>query len=248
MKHLEGKVAVVTGASRGIGAAIAQRLAKDGASVVVNYRGQKELAESVVQGIRDAGGQAVAIQADVADPEQLSRLFREAEEAYGRLDVLVNNAGVAEFAPIEEITLEHVDRMFSVNVGGVLLAAREAVSRFGEEGGRIINIGSVVADTPPPASSAYSASKAAVGVITKTLAAELGPRGVTVNAVAPGPVETDMLSSSGLAEMSEMMVARTPLGRLGRPEDVAGVVAFLASGDAGWVTGQVVNATGGFTL
>jgi len=248
MKHLEGKVAVVTGASRGIGAAIAQRLAEDGASVVVNYRGQKEAADGVVQKIRDAGGQAVSIQADVAEPEELSRLFREAEEAYGRLDILVNNAGVGEFAPIEEVTVEQIDRLFAVNVRGVLLAAREAAGRFGEEGGRIINLSSIVAATPMPTSSVYSATKAAVDNITKTLAAELGPRKVTVNAVAPGPVETDMFRDSGLIGMSDMLVEKTPLGRLGQTGDVASVVAFLASGDAGWLTGQVVQTTGGLTF
>ncbi len=248
MKHLEGKVAVVTGASRGIGAAIAQRLAEDGASVVVNYRGRKELAEGVVQKISDAGGQAVAVQADVADPEQLSRLFREAHEAYGRLDILVNNAGVAEFAPIGEVTPEQVDRLFAVNVRGVLLAAREAADRFGEEGGRIINLSSIVGSTPMATGSVYSATKAAVDNITKTLASELGPRKVTVNAVAPGPIETDMLRESGITEMEEMLIGRTPLGRFGQTEDVARVVAFLASGESAWMTGQIVDTAGGLHL
>ena len=245
MKHLAGKVAVVTGGSRGIGAAIAQRLAEDGASVVVNYRSQKDQADAVVQKIRDAGGEAVAVQADVADPDQLSRLFREADDAFGRLDILVNNAGVGAFAPIDQITAEHVDHLYAVNVRALLLAAREAVGRFGESGGRIVNLSSVVADTPAPASTAYAASKAAVQAITKSLAAELGPRNVTVNAVAPGPVVTDMLREAGFLEHSEQLIEQTPLRRLGQPEDVASVVAFLASGDGGWLTGQTLQASGG---
>lgn len=248
MKQLEGKVAVVTGASRGIGAAIARRLAGDGASVVVNYRGQRERAEEVVQEIRDAGGEAMAVQADVAEPDQLSRLFREVEERFGRLDILVNNAGIAEFAPIEKVTAEHVDRMFAVNVRGVLLAAREAADRFGEGGGRIINVSSIVGSTPMPTSAAYSATKAAVDNITKTLASELGPRKVTVNAVAPGPVETDMFQDSGLTAMADTLIERTPLGRIGQTDDVAKVVAFLASGDAAWMTGQIVHTTGGLQV
>jgi 3-oxoacyl-[acyl-carrier protein] reductase len=245
MKNLEGKVAIVTGGSRGIGAAIAQRLAEDGASVVVNYRSQKDQADTVVQRIRDAGGEAIAVQADMTDQEQLTRLFQKADDAFGRLDILVNNAGVGASAPIDEITAEHVDHLYTVNVRAILLAAREAVSRFDETGGRIVNLSSVVADTPAPASTAYAATKAAVQAITKSLAAELGPRNVTVNAVAPGPVVTDMLREAGFLEHSDQLIEQTPLGRLGQPEDVAGVVAFLASGDGGWLTGQTLQASGG---
>jgi 3-oxoacyl-[acyl-carrier protein] reductase len=242
--RLQDRVAIVTGGSRGIGAGIARRLAEDGAAVVVNYSTNVEAADVVVAGIEAVGGRAVALQADLADLVQVRRLFAAAQQAYGRLDILVNNAAVAEFLPLEAITTGHYHRQFAVNVCGLLFATQEAAQRMGE-GGRIINISSGAAQAAPPSASVYSATKAAVEAITRSLAQELGPRQITVNAVAPGFTETDMLRAVMANVDWNELAARTPLGRIGTPEDIADVVAFLASEEARWVTGQVIGASGG---
>jgi 3-oxoacyl-[acyl-carrier protein] reductase len=243
--RLENRVAVVTGASRGIGAGIARRLAADGAAIVVNYSRNASAAEALVAEIEAGGGRAMACGADMSDREQVIRLFDSAWAAYGRLDILVNNAGVAEFLPLEAITPEHYRRLFDVNVCGVLFAMQEAARRFGDQGGRIINISSGAAQAAPPTGSVYSATKAAVDTITRSLAVELGPRRITVNVVAPGFTDTDMFRAfMGGADENEF-IARTPLGRIGTAEDIADVVAFLASDEARWITGQIIGANGG---
>ncbi|HZO89249.1 MAG TPA: glucose 1-dehydrogenase [Chthonomonadaceae bacterium] len=240
-----GKVAIVTGASRGIGAAIARRLARDGVAVVVNYNRNAEAAGKLVAEIEARGGAAVAIQADVGVQEQITQMFAQTMERYGRLDILVNNAGVAEFRPLEAIDEADFHRQFIVNVGGVLFATQEAARCIGKEGGRIINITSGAAQAAPPRTSVYSATKAAVQAMTRSHAAELGPRNITVNAVAPGPTETDMLREVIPPEQQRVMIEMTALRRLGTPEDIADVVAFLASEEARWVTGQVIGVSGG---
>lgn len=246
-KRLEGKSALVTGASKGIGAAIARRLGDEGAAVVVNYATDREGAERVVAGIVAAGGRATAIQADVSKPQEIERLFEEAKGAYGRLDVLVNNAGVFAFGPLETVTAEEFHRQNDLNVLGTLLGAKAAASAFGESGGSIVNISSSAAIAPMPGSAVYAATKAAVDAITVSLAKELGARGIRVNAVSPGPTETERAVSLGLtkSEKGLAMVAQTPLGRFGKPEEMASVVAFLASDDASWITGQTIQVSGG---
>ncbi|MCP1557007.1 UNVERIFIED_ORG: 3-oxoacyl-[acyl-carrier protein] reductase [Methylorubrum zatmanii] len=246
MSKLEGKVAVVTGASKGIGAAIAKALAKDGATVVVNYASSKAGADAVVDAITAAGGKAVAVQADVSQAAQARGLVEAAVQQFGRLDVLVNNSGVYEFAAIEEVTEEHYRRIFDVNVLGVLLATQAASKHLGE-GGSIINISSVVTDVLMPTSAVYSGTKGALNAISGVLANELAPRKIRVNVVSPGYVVTEGTHTAGIAgsEMEAGLVAQTPLGRSGQPDDIAGVVAFLASDDARWVTGEVINASGG---
>ncbi|HEV2542049.1 MAG TPA: glucose 1-dehydrogenase [Methylobacterium sp.] len=246
MSKLEGKVAVVTGASKGIGAAIAKALAKDGAAVVVNYASSKAGAVAVVAAITEAGGRAVAVQADVSKAEQAQGLIDAAAQQFGQLDVLVNNSGVYEFAAIEEVTEEHYRRLFDINVLGVLLATRAAARHLGE-GGSIINISSVVTDVNMPTSAVYTGTKAALNGISGVLANELAPRKIRVNTVSPGYVVTEGTHTAGIAgsEMEAGMVAQTPLGRVGQPDDIARVVAFLASDDARWVTGEVINASGG---
>ncbi len=244
MSRLAGKVAIVTGGSRGIGAAIAKRLAKDGAIVVVNYSRKADAGAQVVAEIEAAGGEAEAIQANLAHVDQARRLIAETLEAYGRLDILVNNAGVSEFLPLDAITEAHYAHLFDVNVRGLLFATQEAARHLGE-GGRIINITSGAAQATPPNTSVYSATKAAVEAMTKSHAAELGPRGITVNAVAPGITATEMLDAVIPAPVQQVMIANTPLRRVGTPEDIADVVAFLASDDARWITGQVLGVSGG---
>jgi 3-oxoacyl-[acyl-carrier protein] reductase len=244
---LAGKVAIVTGASKGIGAAIAQHLAAEGAAVVVNYSSSKEGADRVVAEIARKGGKAVAVQANVARQAEIQRLFAETRKAYGKLDILVNNAGIYEFAPIEEVTAEHFHKQFDLNVLGLLLATQEAVKAFGPEGGSIINISSVVATAAAPSVSVYSATKAAVDAVTRSLAKELGPRKIRVNSINPGMVETEGVRAAGLAE-SEMrthLEAQTPLGRIGQPEDIAPAAVFLASADSGWITGETLYLSGG---
>lgn len=242
---MTGKVAVVTGGSRGIGRAIAERFARDGARVVVNYARSVEQAEQVVAGIRAGGGDAVAVQADMGEPEEIARLFELTMERFGRLDTLVNNAGTYQAHRLENIDGSHYAAVFDVNVRGVLLASREAARRFGDEGGRIINISSGAARAAVPGGSVYAASKAAIEAFTRCHAAELGPRGVTVNAVAPGFTESDMLDVALPTQARDAMIALTALGRLGRPDDIAEVVAFLASENARWITGEVIGASGG---
>jgi 3-oxoacyl-[acyl-carrier protein] reductase len=246
-KQLEGQVAVVTGASKGIGAAIAEDLAAAGAAVVVNYAASKAGAEAVVERIRKAGGKAVAVQGDVSKPEDIRRLFAETKKAFGRLDVLVNNAGIYEFAPLEAVTAAHFHKQFDLNVLGLLLTTQEAVKHFSPSGGSVVNISSVVASVAPPNSSVYSATKAAVNAITKSLAQELGPRKIRVNAVNPGMVETEGWHSAGVAgsPLHKQIEAQTPLGRIGRPNDIAPAVVFLASPASGWTTGETLYISGG---
>ena len=246
MGKLNGKVAVVTGASKGIGAAIAEELAREGASVVVNYASSGAQADAIVTKIEAAGGTAKAVRADVSKPAEAKNLVKTAVAEFGKVDILVNNAGVYEFLPLESITEKHFDRMFDLNVRGLIFATQAAAGAFGEGGGSVINIGSVASQLAPPYASVYSATKGAVDVLTKSLASELGPKKIRVNALLPGPVETE-----GTAAMPEFepMVARTlpdtPLGRVGQPRDIATVASFLASEDAGWITGQIIQAAGG---
>lgn len=245
---LDGKVAIVTGASKGIGAEIARQLAAAGASVVVNYASSREEAEKVVAGIEGQGGRAVALQADLSKEDDVLRLFADTKRSLGQIDVLVNNAGVYEFAPIEEVTAEHFHRQFNLNVLGLLLAAREAAKQFGPKGGSIINISSVAAVSAPASASVYSATKAAVDAVTRSLAKELGPRNIRVNSVNPGMVETEGTHALGIpqSEWRKKVEADTPLGRIGQPDDVAPAVVFLASHDARWIAGETWHVAGGF--
>lgn len=246
-KNLQDQVAVVTGASKGIGAAIAEHLAAAGASVVVNFSSSKAGAEAVVQCIRQANGKAISVQADVSNPEDIRRLFAETKKAFGKLDILVNNAGVYEFAPLGEISIEHFHKQFDLNVLGLLLTTQEAVKHFGTTGGSIINISSFAATSAPPNTSVYSGTKAAVNAITRSLAQELGPRKIRVNAISPGIVDTEGLHTAGIlgTDFEKQMEAQTPLGRISRPEDVAPAVVFLASKESAWVTGEDLYVTGG---
>lgn len=247
MKKLQGKVAVVTGASKGIGAAIAEHLAAAGAAVVVNYASSKAGAEAVVRRITEREGKAVAVQADVSKPEDVKRLFAQTKAAFGKLDVLVNNAGIYEFAPLDAITPEHFHKQFNLNVLGLVLATQEAVKLMGPAGGSVINISSVVGPMPVATASVYSATKAAVDAITIALSKELGPKKIRVNSLNPGMVETEGLHAAGIAESDfrRQIESQTPLGRIGRPEDIAKVAVFYASDDAGWVTGQTLVLAGG---
>ncbi|HXT61027.1 MAG TPA: glucose 1-dehydrogenase [Pirellulales bacterium] len=244
---LAGKVAVVTGASKGIGAAIAKHLAAEGAAVVVNYSSSREGAERVVAEISAKGGKAVAVHANMTQQAQIEGLFSAAKTAFGRLDILVNNAGVYEFAPLENVTAEHFHKMFDLNVLGLLLATQEAVKHFGPEGGNIVNIASVVATLAPPNTSVYSATKAAVNAVTRSLAQELGPRHIRVNSINPGMVETEGVHAAGIAESDfrKQVEAQTPLGRIGQPQDIAPAAGFLASSDSAWITGESFYISGG---
>jgi len=246
-KKLAGKVAVVTGASKGIGAEIARQLADEGASVVVNYASSKEGAERVVADIAKKGGKAVAVQANVAKPADIRRLFDEAKKAFGRLDVLVNNAGIYEFAPLESITAEHFHKLFDLNVLGLLLTTQEAARHFGPEGGSVVNISSVASTLAPPTTSVYSATKAAVDAVTRSLSKELAPRKIRVNSINPGMVETEGVHAAGIAESDfrKQTEAQTPLGRIGQPQDIAPAAVFLASSDSGWITGETMYLSGG---
>ena len=245
-ESLKGKVAVVTGAARGIGAAIAERLARDGATVVVNYSKSEKDADAVVDRIRKAGGRASAHKADMSDPAQAKALIEAAFKEHRRLDILVNNAGVANFAPLEAIDADHVRAHFDLNVTGLIFATQAAAAHLPKEGGRVINVGSSISTAALPGASVYAATKAALDALTRVWAMELGPKGVTVNSVAPGPIETDMFKAVINADMAQYLVSRTPLGRIGLPDDVAGLVAFLASSDGRWVTGEVIAVNGGF--
>lgn len=246
--RLAGKTALVTGASKGIGAEIARRLAADGAAVAVNYASSRAGADKVVADITRAGGRAIAVQADVSKEAEVIRMFAEANRALGRVDILVNNAGVYEFAPIEAMTEAQYRRMFDLNVLGLLFATREAVKQFGPEGGNIINIGSVAATSAPPTGSVYSATKGAVDTITKSLAKELGARKIRVNAVNPGMVETEGTQTIGITsgEFAQQVQAQTPLGRIGQPNDIAPVVSYIASEDARWISGETLVVAGGY--
>ncbi|MUL36634.1 glucose 1-dehydrogenase [Gloeocapsopsis dulcis] len=244
MTELNGKVALVTGASRGIGAATAKHLAAAGAKVAVNYVKNADAAYQVVQAIEQVGGVAIAIAADVADPTQVKQLFTTVTEQFGTLHILVNNAGTAESAPLSQIDDGHIERQFDLNVRGLIYACQEA-SRWFEGEGRIINLSSVVADGVP-GGAVYAATKAAVNAITRSLAIELGDRQIAVNAVSPGPVDTDLAQTVNTAKSFQQMVSRTPLGRLGVPDDIARAIAFLAPDDAAWITGQIIGTDGGF--
>ena len=246
MADLKGKTAVVTGASKGIGAAIAEELAERGASVVLNYARSGEQAESAAARIRAKGGAAKAVRADVSKPEEAGRLIDAAVNEFGRLDILVNNAGVYDFQPLEEVREEHFERMFGLNVKGLLFATQAAVRKFGEDGGAVINVSSVASHAAIPGSAIYSATKAAVDSFTRTLAAELGPRHIRVNSVLPGPVVTEGTQAMpGFDAFAAQAIPQTPLGRVGQPHDIATVAAFLASDEAGWITGQSIVAAGG---
>ncbi|WP_410013295.1 SDR family NAD(P)-dependent oxidoreductase [Sodalis sp. C49] len=242
---LKGKIAVVTGASKGIGAGIAKAFGAAGATVVVNYASSKDEADAVVAQIQAQGGTAVSIQADMSKARDVTRLFDTVRADYGRLDILVNNAGVAVFQMIEDLTEEAFHQQFNINVLGYLLAVREAVKHFGKSGGSIINISSILSTDPYLASSVYSATKGAVDTLTLALARELGPRGIRVNAILPGHTNTPATKGHFAGELGEKLIAGTPLGRFGEPEDIAPVAVFLASDDAHWVTGEYIRAAGG---
>ncbi len=246
---LAGKVAVVTGASKGIGASIALHMAAAGASVVVNYSSSKEGAEKVVAEIKANGGKAIAVQANVSKPADIQRLFAETKKAFGRLDTLVNNAGVYEFLPLESITAEHFHKMYDLNVLGLVLTTQEAVKHFGPAGGSIINISSLAAVAPPATASLYSGTKAAVDAITRSLSKELGPKKIRVNSVNPGMVETEGVHAAGFAESDfrKFVEANTPLGRIGQPQDIAPAVVFFASDDSAWLTGEKLVIAGGMS-
>jgi 3-oxoacyl-[acyl-carrier protein] reductase len=246
MSKLAGKVAVVTGASKGIGAAIAKALAAEGASVVVNYASSKAGADAVVSAITAAGGKAVTVRGDVSKAADAQGIIDTAIETFGRLDILVNNSGIYEFAPIEEITEAHYRRQFDTNVLGVLLTTQAAVKHLGE-GASIVNVSSVVTTIAPPATSVYSGTKGAVDAITSVLARELGPRKIRVNAINPGMVETEGTHAAGVmgSDLEAFALSQTPLGRMGQPDDIASAVVFLASDDARWLTGEHIVASGG---
>jgi 3-oxoacyl-[acyl-carrier protein] reductase len=247
MSDLKGKVAVVTGASKGIGAAIARSMSAAGAAVVVNYSSSKEDADRVVGEIKANGGKAIAVKGNVAEEADMQQLFAEAKKTFGTVDVLVNNAGVYKFTPLEEITEEEYRREFDINVLGTILATREAVKHFGPNGGSIINISSI-ASVGWPKAAIYSGTKGAVDAITRGLAAELGARKIRVNAIAPGGVETEGTRSAGVvgSELEKAMVAGTPLGRFGQPDDIARIAIFLASDHSAWLTGERLTASGGY--
>ncbi|ADW71242.1 SDR family NAD(P)-dependent oxidoreductase [Granulicella tundricola] len=247
MANLTNKVAVVTGASKGIGASIAKHLAAAGASVVVNYASSKEGADNVVAEIVKAGGKAVAVGGSVAKEDEVINLFAKAKEAYGKLDILINNAGVFAFSPIDQFSADDYRRQYDTNVLGVFLATKHAIPLFPETGGSIVNISSVVSTLAPPFGSVYSSTKGALDTITKSLAKELGPRKIRVNAINPGMVETEGAIGLGIigSDMEKQTIATTPLGRTGQPEDIALPTVFLASDDARWITGETIFVSGG---
>ncbi|TDW99374.1 SDR family NAD(P)-dependent oxidoreductase [Dinghuibacter silviterrae] len=246
-QSLAGKVAVVTGASKGIGAGIAKGLARAGAAVVVNYSSSKEGADRIVSEITGEGGKAIAVQGDVGHAGDVERLFRETAKAFGPVSVVVNNAGVYRFDPVESVTEEEFHRQFGTNVWGPILTTREALKHFSGDGGSIINISSIVGKVPVAYASVYSSTKGALDSLTAALALELGPRKIRVNAVSPGMTETEGAHTLGIigSERATATVAVTPLGRLGQPEDIASVVVFLASDEAAWITGENIRAAGG---
>ena len=245
-QKLQGKVAIVTGASKGIGAAIAKELGAAGASVVVNYASSPEGAKKVVDAIVAAGGKAFAVGADMSKPDEITKLFEATVKEYGTLDVLVNNAGIYNFAPIADVTPESFHKQFDVNVLGLLLATQAAVKEFGDKGGSIINISSVVSTSGFPGAVVYNATKGAVDTITRTMANELGAKKIRVNAINPGPVDTEGASAFLNADVEKAMSAQTPLGRVGKPDDYGPVAVFLASEDSKWITGQTILVAGGF--
>ena len=246
-KKLEGKVAVVTGASKGIGASIAKALAEEGASVIVNYSSSKQDAERVVAEISARGGRAIAVQGDVSKPTDIERLFSAARRSFDRLDILVNNAGTYEFAPLESVTEQHFHKHFDLNVLGLLLATKEAVKHMGPEGGSVINISSVASSMRMPNSAVYAASKAGVDAITGVLAKELGPRKIRVNAISPGMIETEGSRAGGFVgtDFQKTVEAQAPLGRMGQPDDIAPTAVYLASSDSKYMTGETLLVSGG---
>ena len=246
-KKLAGKVAIVTGASKGIGAAIAKSLAAEGAAVIVNYSTSKEAADRVVSEIKIGGGQGIAVQANVAKKKEIERLFAETTKTFGRLDILVNNAGVYEFAPLDSVTEEQFHKQFDLNVLGLVLASKEAANYFGPEGGSIVNISSVTSTLAPPNSAIYTGTKGAVDAVTKALAKELGPKKIRVNAINPGMVVTEGLQAAGMSngDFRKQVEAQTPLGRIGEVEDIAPAAVFFASRDASWITGETLVIAGG---
>ncbi len=246
-KKLNDKVAVVTGASKGIGAEIARQLAAEGAAVVVNYSSSKEDADRVVDEITKRGGKAIAVKASVARKADVEQLFAATKKAFGRLDVLINNAGVYKFEPLESVKEEEFHRQFNTNVLGLILATQEAARHFGPEGGSVINMSSVASTAAPPTAVVYAATKAAVDSITGVLAKELGPRKIRVNAINPGPVETEGFRDAGFSgsDFEKQTIAQTPLGRTGQPIDIAPAAVFLASDDSMWITGETIRVAGG---
>jgi len=248
MSKLKGKVAVVTGASKGIGASIAKNLAAEGAKVVVNYATSKAGADVVVDEIVKNGGIAIAVQADVSKKADIDRLFDETQKAFGRLDVLVNNAGIYEFSPLEGVTSEHFHKQFDLNVLGLILTSQKAAEYFDGDGGSIINVGSLAGRTPIAGASVYSATKAAVDAVSKALSKELGPRGIRVNSLNPGMIETEGVHNAGFigSDFHKHVESTTPLGRVGQPQDIGQVAVFLASPESGWVSGETLVVAGGF--
>lgn len=245
--RLKGKTALVTGGARGIGAAIAERLARDGAAVAVSYSRSAKEAEALVARIVKAGGKATAHKADASDPAQAKAFVDDAFKAHGRVDILVNNAGWGEFLPLAGVTEKHVKAQFDLNVNGPIFTTQAAIARFPKEGGRVINVSSIAATSALAGAGIYSATKAALDSLTRIWASELGARQITVNGVAPGPVATDLMNSVMTEELKAGMVARTPLGRIGETPDVADAVAFLASDDARWITGETIRTSGGMS-
>jgi len=247
-KKLTGKVAVVTGASKGIGAAIAKSLGAEGAAVVVNYSSSKDEAARVVNDITNNGGRAIAVKANMAKKSDIDQLFAETKKAFGPIDILVNNAGIYEFSPVEGITEEHFRKQFDLNVLRLTLATQAAVKQFNPAGGSVVNISSLVSTMGVPAAAVYSGTKGAVDAITRSLAKELGPRGIRVNAVNPGMVETEGVHAAGIAgsDMRKQVEAQTPLGRIGQPQDIASVALFFASSDSAWITGETLTVAGGY--
>lgn len=244
-QKLSNKVAVVTGASKGIGAAVAKRLAADGAAVIVNYASSKAAAEQVVAEILRSGGKAVAVQADVSKAADISRLFTATQHAFGPIDILVNNAGIYTPSPIGEIDEAHFHTQFNLNVLGLLLTTKEAVKYFNPRGGSVVNISSVVSTLGMAGLSVYSATKGAVDAATRALAKELAPSKIRVNTINPGMVETEGVHATGFIQNRSNVEAVTPLGRIGQPEDIAPAVAFFASDDTSWITGESLYISGG---
>ncbi len=247
MAKLTGKVAIVTGASKGIGASIAEHLAAEGASVVVNYSSSKQGADVVVERITKAGGKAIAIGANVSEQKDIDALIAGTVKAFGHIDVLVNNAGIYGFAPLEAITAEDFHKQFNLNVLGLLLTTQAAVKHFPATGGAVINISSVVGKSAQPNASVYSATKGAVDAITLSLARELGPKNIRVNSVSPGMVETEGVHTAGFlgSDFHTQIIKQTPLARIGQPDDIGKVVAFFASDDSFWINGEALLVAGG---